>query len=50
MYVICYELYGENTWELVSVEDAMQIRVNELLTEFDFDVEEIMVFDKETEQ
>ena len=49
MYIICYELNGENTWEMVSGEDAMQIRVNELMEELDCEAEDIMVFDKETE-
>lgn len=49
MYIICYELDGENIWEMVSGEDAMQIRVDELTKELDCEAEDIMVFDKETE-
>lgn len=47
MYIICYELDGENTWEMVSGEDAMQIRIGELMEELDCEAEDIMVFDKE---
>lgn len=50
MYVICYMLAnGENTWEIVSGEDAMQIRINELMEELNCEAEDVMVFDKETE-
>ena len=49
MYIVCYEFDGENTWEIVSGEDAMQIRVNELMEELKCEAEDIMVFDKETE-
>ena len=50
MYIICYEdTNGSNTWEMVSGEDAMQIRVNELMEELGCEAEDIMVFDKETE-
>lgn len=49
MYIICYELDGENVLEMVSGEDAMQIRVNELMEELACEAEDIMVFDKETE-
>lgn len=49
MFIICYELDGENTWEMVSGEEAMQIRVNELKEELNCEAEDIMVFDKETE-
>jgi len=40
---------GENTWEIVSGEDAMQIRINELMEELNCEAEDVMVFDKETE-
>jgi hypothetical protein len=31
MWTICWEdIYGERLWEIVSGEDAMQIRVNEI--------------------
>lgn len=49
MYIICYELDGENIWEMVSGEDAMQIRVDELMEELGCESEDIMVFDKEME-
>lgn len=49
MYIICYELQGENTWEMVSGEDAMQIRVDELMKKLDCEAQDIMVFDKTTE-
>lgn len=47
--IICYELQGENTWEMVSGEDAMQIRVDELMKKLDCEAQDIMVFDKTTE-
>lgn len=49
MYIICYELDGENIWEMVSGEDSMQIRVDELMEELNCEAEDIMVFDKDTE-
>ena len=49
MYIICYEIDGENIWEIVSGEDAMQIRVDELMEELNCEAEDIMVFDKEME-
>lgn len=49
MYIICYELNGNNIWEIVSGEDAMNIRVDELMDELDCEAEDIVVFDKETE-
>ena len=49
MYIICYELDGKNVWEMVFGEDAMQIRVDELINELNCEAEDIMVFDKETE-
>lgn len=49
MYIICYELDGKNIWEMISGEDDMQVRVNELMEELNCESEDIMVFDKETE-
>lgn len=49
MFIICYELGEENIWEMVSGEDAMQVRVCELMEELDCEAEDIMVFDKEME-
>lgn len=49
MYVICYELDGKNTWEIISGEDAMQVRVDALMEELECEAEDIMVFDKDSE-
>lgn len=45
MYVICYfdSKLRTNTWELVSGEDAMQIRISELCNN-ELDPEDFMVF------
>lgn len=50
MYMICWSDNDllENTWEIVSGEDAMQIRVSDLC-DSGIDVEEIMVFNMENE-
>lgn len=48
MYIICYYDCG-NTWEMVSGEDAMQMRVNELMEYLNCEAEDIMVFEKESE-
>ena len=46
MYVICYtDANGEDVWEVVYGEDAMQIRVSELFDELLCNDEDIMVFD-----
>lgn len=46
MYVICYEnANGKNVWEIVDGEDAMQIRVSELVDKLLCDDEDILVFD-----
>lgn len=48
MYYILYgNESGENAWEIVSGEDAMQIRVNELMDEFGLDENDIIVFDSD---
>lgn len=45
MYYILYEdATGKNTWELVSGEDAMQIRVDELIDELHCEADDIVVF------
>lgn len=43
MYVICYE-DERPVWELVSGEDAMQLRVSELIAQCVCDEDDIMVF------
>lgn len=46
MYYILYQdENGKNTWELVSGEDAMQVRVSELASEFGLADDDIVVFD-----
>ena len=46
-YYILYEnLSGGSTWEIVSGEDAMQVRVNELVKELDVPASDIIVFDQ----
>jgi len=58
MYIICYqkpEYFHDvqcnivNTWEIVSGEDAMQVRVTELMEELTCSPDDISVFDMETE-
>ena len=50
MYVICYsDVNGEDVWEIVSGEDAMQIRVDELVNYLSCDVDDIMVFDMDSQ-
>lgn len=49
MFVICYELNGQNVWEMISGEDAMQIRIDELMKDLNCEAEDIMVFDKDDE-
>ena len=49
MYIICYELYGENVWEMVSGEDAMQIRVSELIDNLLLYEDEVMVFEMDSQ-
>lgn len=45
MYYLLYEnTNGKNIWELVSGEDAMQVRVNELMNEFGLTEDDIIVF------
>ena len=45
-YIVCYVDTNSNTvWESVYGEDAMQIRVSELIDEFQFGYNGILVFD-----
>ena len=49
MFIICYVDKNQNAvWEIISGEDAMQIRVSELCDN-GLDSEDIMVFDMEDE-
>ncbi len=49
-FILCYtDLEGNDVWESVLGEDAMQVRVGELTEELGCDDEDIMVFDKETQ-
>lgn len=46
MFYLLYEnTSGENTWEIVYGEDAMQIRVSELMNLYNLTEDEIIVFD-----
>lgn len=50
MYYILYENEnGENTWELVSGEDAMQFRVSELMDSLGIAGDEIVVFESNSQ-
>jgi len=49
VYYLLFEKDGMNQWELISGEDAMQIRVGELVEELGCDAEEIIVLPSETE-
>ena len=49
MYYILYEINNKKTWELVSGEDAMQIRIDELVNKLGIDADDIVVFDSEDE-
>ena len=40
---------GNDVWESILGEDAMNVRVGELVEEFNCEDEDIMVFDRETE-
>lgn len=45
MYYLLYENEnGKNTWELISGEDAMQVRVNELMNTLGLENDDIVVF------
>lgn len=49
-FILCYtNKESEDVWELVYGEDAMQIRVTELVEELGCNEDEIMCFDKSTE-
>ena len=49
LFYLCYEKAGENCWEIISGEDAMQQRVCELSEELDLHVNDIVVFNKESQ-
>lgn len=50
MYYILYEdTTGKNTWELVSGEEAMQIRVSELIHELHCEADDIIVFPEDAQ-
>ena len=50
MYMICYvHPYRTDTWEIVSGEDAMNLRAEVLMMELGISEEEIMVFDMDDE-
>ena len=51
-FVLCYEMLNkkgiyESTWEIITGEDAMNVRIIELEEEFGIGFEDIMVFDLE---
>lgn len=49
-FILCYtNKKSEDVWELIYGEDAMQLRVGELMEELRCDAEDIMCFDKSTE-
>ena len=49
-FILCYtNKKSEDIWELIYGEDAMQLRVGELMEELGCDTEDIMCFDKSTE-
>lgn len=50
MYVICYTLAnGEKTWEIISGEGTMQIRVDELMDNLLLYEDEVMVFNVDSQ-
>lgn len=48
-YIFYTDIDGIQRWELVSGEDAMQIRVDELCREYSLDAEDVVVFAAEDE-
>lgn len=48
-YILYTDIDGFQRWELVSGEDAMQIRVDELCREYNLDAEDVVVFAAEDE-
>lgn len=49
-FILCYtDENGNDVWESILGEDAMNVRVGELVEELGCEDEDIMVFDRETE-
>ena len=48
-YILYVNSNGDATWELSSSEDAMQIRVNEIVAELDTPASDIVVFDSRSQ-
>ena len=49
-FILCYtDKEGKDIWESILGEDAMNVRVGELVEELNCEDEDIMVFDRETE-
>jgi hypothetical protein len=48
-WIICYTRDGNDIWETVLGEDAMQIRVGEIVDETGMDADDIVVFNKSDE-
>ena len=49
-FILCYtDKNGKDIWESVLGEDAMNVRVGELVEELGCEDKDIMVFDRETE-
>lgn len=48
-YILCYEENGKQVWEEILGEDAMEIRVDELMEELNLDADDIQVFAKNTQ-
>lgn len=49
-FILCYTNEKlEDVWEMVTGEDAMQVRVGELSEELGCDTDDIMCFDRSTE-
>lgn len=48
-HVLCYEENGKPVWEEILGDDAMEIRVGELMEELNLDADEILVFRKDTQ-
>lgn len=48
-YILCYEENAKQVWEEILGEDAMEIRVGELMEELNLDADDIQVFAKNTQ-
>lgn len=48
-FIICYVENGNSVWENIIGEDAMQCRVGDLMEELNCELEDILVFDLETQ-